>query len=151
DIYLPDMDGWRVLDRLRNDIATRHIPVCVVSTDDARERALSAGTFTFVPKPIQSKDTLDLLLESLRDFLSRPIKSLLLVEPDAERRQRFLDQLQLDDVQLTTVPDGAAALQMLQERRIDCMVLPAQLPDLSPVDLAEQLEIRSAFVPVPVL
>jgi HAMP domain-containing protein/signal transduction histidine kinase/DNA-binding response OmpR family regulator len=151
DIYLPDMEGWRVLDRLRNDTATRHIPVCVISTDDARERSLSAGTLTFVPKPIQSKDTLDLLLESLRDFLSRPIKSLLLVEPDAARRQRFLDQLQLDDVQLTTVPDGAAALQMLQERRIDCMVLPAQLPDLTPAVLAEQLEIRPAFCPVPVL
>src|SRR4029453_31652 len=43
DIYLPDMQGWRILDRLKADLATRHIPVCVVSTDDSRERALRAG------------------------------------------------------------------------------------------------------------
>ncbi|HEX7054044.1 MAG TPA: HAMP domain-containing protein, partial [Burkholderiales bacterium] len=43
DIYLPDMQGWRVLERLKADLATRHIPVCVVSTDDARERALNSG------------------------------------------------------------------------------------------------------------
>jgi CheY-like chemotaxis protein len=151
DIYLPDMEGWRVLDRLRNDIATRHIPVCVISTDDARERALSAGTLTFVPKPIQSKDTLDLLLENLRDFLTRPIKSLLLAELDPARRQRILEYLNPADVQVTTVPTGAAALQMLQERRIDCMVLPSELPDLTPTALAEELERRSMLCPVPVL
>ena len=43
DIFLPDIDGWRVLDRLKNDVATRHIPVCVISTEEARERALSSG------------------------------------------------------------------------------------------------------------
>ena len=56
DIYLPDIDGWRVLDRLKNDLATRHIPVCVISTDDARERALQAGAIGFLAKPMQSKD-----------------------------------------------------------------------------------------------
>src|SRR5205085_11858092 len=40
DIHLPDIDGWRVLDRLKKDPLTRHLPVCVVSTDDAKDRAL---------------------------------------------------------------------------------------------------------------
>src|SRR5204863_495487 len=55
DISLPDIKGWRVLDRLKNDIATQHIPVAVISTDDSRERALAAGAHTFVAKPVQSK------------------------------------------------------------------------------------------------
>ena len=44
DICLPDIDGWRVLERLKNDIQTRHIPVCVISTEEARDRAWRLGT-----------------------------------------------------------------------------------------------------------
>src|SRR5262249_13343922 len=47
DIFLPDIDGWRVLQRLKNDVGTRHVPVCVVSTDEARERALASGALAF--------------------------------------------------------------------------------------------------------
>jgi CheY-like chemotaxis protein len=59
DIVLPDMEGWRVMDRLKHDLSTRHIPICVVSTEDARERAFAAGSLSFLTKPIQSKDVLD--------------------------------------------------------------------------------------------
>ena len=59
DIFLPDMQGWRILDRLKTDVATRHIPICVVSTDDSRERALQAGAIGFIAKPLQSKDEVD--------------------------------------------------------------------------------------------
>ncbi|MBL8799788.1 MAG: HAMP domain-containing protein, partial [Planctomycetia bacterium] len=52
DIFLPDIEGWRVLERLKNDLLTRHIPICVISTEEARERALSSGALAFVPKPI---------------------------------------------------------------------------------------------------
>ena len=56
DIYLPDMEGWRVLERLKSDAVTRHIPICVISTDDARERALGSGALAFVAKPIKTRD-----------------------------------------------------------------------------------------------
>ena len=68
DIFLPDIEGWRVLERLKNDIATRHIPVCVISTEEARERALNSGALRFVAKPIQSKDVLDALLEHVKSY-----------------------------------------------------------------------------------
>ena len=59
DIFLADMSGWRVMDRLKNDLSTRHIPICVVSTEDARERALDAGARSFIAKPIPSRTILD--------------------------------------------------------------------------------------------
>src|SRR5204863_4445896 len=74
DIFLPDIGGWRVLERLKNDVATRHIPVCVISTDESREHALAAGAMAFVAKPIQSKDLLDGLFAILDDFIGRMAK-----------------------------------------------------------------------------
>ena len=64
--YLPDMDGWRVLERSRTTSPTRHIPVCVISTDDSRERALNRGAIGFVAKPIQSRDEVDAALDALQ-------------------------------------------------------------------------------------
>ena len=59
DIFLPDMQGWRILDRLKADLSTRHIPVCVVSTDDSRERALNSGAIGFITKPVASGDVIE--------------------------------------------------------------------------------------------
>ena len=63
DICLPDIDGWRVLERLKNDLDTRHIPVCVISTEEARERALTPGAMAVVDKPIQTKEVLEQALD----------------------------------------------------------------------------------------
>jgi len=123
DIYLPDIEGWRVLERLKNDLGTRHIPVCVISTDDSRDRALASGAFAFVTKPIPSRDVLDGLLDQLNGFFSHPTRSLLVVEPDADRRSRILEHIEADSLQIITTPDGSAALQALREQQIDCVVL----------------------------
>ena len=76
DLFLPDINGWRVLDRIKNDAATRHIPVAIISTDESREQALNAGAYSFVAKPIQNKDVLDSLLASLNQFAQRPEKQI---------------------------------------------------------------------------
>jgi signal transduction histidine kinase/CheY-like chemotaxis protein/HAMP domain-containing protein len=122
DIFLPDIDGWRVLDRLKNDLGTRHVPVCVVSTDDARARALDAGALAFVAKPIKTRQTVDDLLDRITGYVSRAEKSVLVIEPWPERRDRIAEWLGRD-VQLTCVADGAAAARALQERAVDCVVV----------------------------
>ena len=79
DIFLPDIEGWRVLERLKSNLATRHLPVCVISTDDARRRALASGAIAFLAKPIQSREVLDNMLKYLNDFVSRPTRHVLVV------------------------------------------------------------------------
>ncbi len=74
DIHLPDIEGWRVLERLKRDTVTRHIPVCVISTDDARDKALTSGALVFVAKPIPSRDVLDELFDRINAFVARPTR-----------------------------------------------------------------------------
>jgi signal transduction histidine kinase/DNA-binding response OmpR family regulator/HAMP domain-containing protein len=131
DIFLPDIDGWRVLDRLKNDVLTRHLPVCVISTDDARERALLSGALGFIAKPIQTKEMVDELFDDLKAFLGRERRSLLVVEPDAARRARIVESLSGGDIDVLAVTDGEAALQLIGERPIDCLVLDPQASALS--------------------
>src|SRR5207253_8171257 len=110
---------------------TRHIPICVISTDDARDRALASGALAFVAKPIQNRGILDGLLDYVGDFLDRPMKSLLVVEADPQRSSRIRDAIAAEDIQINTVADVPAAVQMLQERRIDCMVVGSASDELA--------------------
>ena len=74
DIFLPDMPGWRILDRLKADLSTRHIPICIVSTDDSRDRALSSGAIGFITKPVASTEVIDRAIAQLADYVARPRK-----------------------------------------------------------------------------
>jgi HAMP domain-containing protein/signal transduction histidine kinase/DNA-binding response OmpR family regulator len=131
DIHLPDIDGWRVLDRLKNDGAARHIPVCVISTEEARERALMSGALAFVAKPIPNKEIVDELMDDLQAFLARPRRGLLVVEADAARRERIVQCLAGDDIDVWTAGDGDDALRLIGERSIDCLIVDPDAPALS--------------------
>ena len=65
DISLPDFDGWRVLDRLKHDLDTRHIPVFVITTDEERERSFSLGAAGVLNKPVQTREQLEVVFETL--------------------------------------------------------------------------------------
>jgi CheY-like chemotaxis protein len=132
DIHLPDIAGWRVLDRLKNDVSLRHIPICVISTDDARDRALASGALAFLAKPIQNSDLLDDVLDDLREFIGRSTRTLVVVESDPVARNRILDCIDVEDLRINAATDMAAARQMLQEQRVDCVVL--RQADGGPID-----------------
>ncbi len=149
DIVLPDIEGWRVLERLKNDIGTRHIPICVISTDEARDRALSSGALRFIGKPIQSKDVLDDLLEHLKDYTSEPARNVLLVEHDPDRLQAIREYFDgAEDVRIASAPDGEIALRMVREQRPDCIVLNPGMPGLDPAPLVDEAQSADCAVPV---
>jgi CheY-like chemotaxis protein len=128
DIFLPDIDGWRVLDRLKHDVQTRHIPVAVVSTDDARERSFNSGAFSFLAKPIPSKEKLDALLDQLMQFIQRTQKNVLAVTADETRRDWLVQYLGADDVRVTVSPGYESALAMIEGKAVDCLLVDANLP-----------------------
>src|SRR5207245_3393081 len=89
DICLPDIDGWRILERLKNDMNTRHIPVYVISTEDAAEHGARLGAKGVLAKPIQNRETLEQTLDKIKQFVGRSVKDLLVVTQDAERGARI--------------------------------------------------------------
>ena len=130
DLFLPDIDGWRVLHRLKNDSATRHIPVAVVSTDESRDKALNSGAHSFVAKPIQSKEVLEGLLDDLKAF-SRPAeRNLLIVTADPGKESDLVRQFASDDVRILTARDPIKVTELTRANRVDCMVLDADLAAL---------------------
>ena len=147
DIHLPDMPGWRILDRLKGDLVTRHIPICVVSTDDARERALESGALGFLAKPLQSADVADDVVAQLYQYTERGTKRLAVVMPDSQRRRDFLETLD-SDVEILLAEDGDAARRALESA--DCVVVEDTLSDFGPEDVLDAIAARHAVCQLPV-
>jgi CheY-like chemotaxis protein len=131
DLFLPDINGWRVLNRLKHDAATRHIPVAVISTDESRELALESGAVAFVAKPLQSKDALESLIGSLKSFAQRATRNLLVVSSNAQMRDWLEQYMKADDVEVLSAVDYPSARKLTQSRGADCMVIDAGLVGLN--------------------
>ena len=126
DIVLPDMDGWRVMDRLKNDLSSRHIPVCVVSTEDARAEALDRGAFGFIAKPIPSKTLLDEALQELLGAIKRPTKRVVIIEGNDGALDGVGESIAGDDV-VIRVAKGADALSGGALESADCLIIDGSL------------------------
>ena len=151
DMKLPVMDGWVVLDRLKHHPETRHIPVHIVSAGDGRQNALKAGAVAFLEKPI-SKEGLEDTFGEIRNFIDRGLKRLLVVEDDEGQRQAVVELIGSDeDVEVTAVGTGEAALEALDRERFDCMVLDLKLPDMGGFALLEKLKEDEQHSSIPVI
>jgi CheY-like chemotaxis protein len=138
DIDLPDIDGLTVLDRLKRDPSTRHIPVHVISALRERERALRQGAISYINKPV-SREMLQEEFTRIQKFLMGGKRSLLVVEDDMAQRESIVSLIGDSDVRIVTVETGAAALEALSGQHFDCMVLDLTLPDVSGFELLDQL------------
>ena len=140
DISLPVIDGWGVLDRLKHDPKTRHIPVHVISaTEEERSRGLRQGALAFLKKPV-TREALAEALVGVKGFLERRVKSLLVVEDDPTQRSSIVELIGNSDVQTTAVGSGEEALAALAEKHFDCMVLDLGLPDVPGLTLIERIK-----------
>jgi CheY-like chemotaxis protein len=138
DIDLPDIDGLTVLDRLKRDPSTRHVPVHVISALRERERALRQGAISYINKPV-SREMLQEEFTRIQKFLMGGKRSLLVVEDDMAQRESIVSLIGDSDVRIVTAETGAAAIEALSGQHFDCMVLDLTLPDISGFDLLDQL------------
>ncbi|SCK23404.1 Signal transduction histidine kinase [Variovorax sp. HW608] len=150
DIFLPDMEGWRILERLKADLATRHIPVLVVSTDDSRERALGSGAVGFLAKPLQSMDVVDAALADLGDFLRSGTRKIVLAMIRSSLRDSYLAALG-SDVQVVMAESAGRLRQALAKGDVDCLVTDGSVADFHRADMAEFIESRPPARQLPVV
>ncbi len=150
DIFLPDMLGWTVLNQLKLDPATRHIPVQIVTLEEERQHGLSHGAFAYIVKA-PTTDGLEAAFERIKDFSTPRTKRLLVVEDHEIERNSIVELLGYKDIEIAAVGTGTAALDAMLDKAFDCVVLDLRLPDMTGFDLMEKMHAEPKLVNVPVV
>jgi HAMP domain-containing protein/signal transduction histidine kinase/CheY-like chemotaxis protein len=150
DIFLPDMLGWTVLNQLKLDPLTRHIPVQIVTLEEERQHGLAHGAFSYLVKE-PTTDGLETALDRLKDFTSPRTKRLLVVEDNDIERRSIVELLDYKDIELVLAASGGEALEAMQEKPFDCVVLDLRLPDMTGFELLERLHADPSLSKVPVV
>jgi CheY-like chemotaxis protein len=151
DVLLPDMLGWTVLNHLKVDPATRHIPVQMLSVEEELRHGLARGAFGFLVKPATTGE-LERAIDRLIQYAQPHRRRLLVVEDDDVERAAIVDLLAHEDVEITAVGTGGDALQALEAGPpFGCCVIDLRLPDVTGFDLLEYLKTVPRFAEMPVV
>jgi CheY-like chemotaxis protein/signal transduction histidine kinase len=150
DIKLPDHSGLTVLDRLKHNPLTRHVPVQVISAEDNTRAARAMGAAGALMKPVD-RDALAGTLKALREKFASESRSVLVVEDNELQRESIRQLLASDHTRVDTVDNAAAALDKLRNTTFDCMVLDLTLPDASGYELLERMAADDAYAFPPVI
>src|SRR6185369_13747626 len=127
DVFLPDMLGWTVLNHLKQEPATRHIPVQILTLDEDRQHGLSRGAFSFVTKPT-TREGLESAFSRIKEYATPRLKRLLVVEDDPAEQLSIRELLGYRDIQVSVAASGQEALNAINSEPFDCMVLDLRLP-----------------------
>ncbi len=150
DVFLPDMLGWTVLNQLKQNPLTRHIPVQVITLDEDRQHALARGAFSFVTKPT-TPEGVDQALSRIKEYAQARRRRLLVVEDNPSEQLSIKELLGHDDIDIITTGTGQEALRTLRDEPCDCVVLDLRLPDMSGFEVLDAIRADAAIADVPVV
>jgi len=139
-----------VLDRLKVDLSTRHIPVHIIAIDDDPEPVHTQGALGYLKKP-ENQEALEAAFNGLKEFLERPMRNLLLVEDDEIQQMSVRELIGNGDVQTTVAATGQAALEALKSQTFDCVILDLGLPDMSGMEWLERVKNEPASRSLPIV
>ncbi|HIE03045.1 MAG TPA: response regulator [Thiotrichaceae bacterium] len=150
DIGLPQIDGWTVIERLKENPNTRHIPVHFMSASDHRQDAKKMGAIGYLLKPMGMTE-LRYAFKKIDRFISQTLKNLLILIDQEQHHQEILKLLDNDNVQSTIAKTQAIALEHLKKTHFDCIVLDIEIEQSSGIKLLEQLYREEKLSQIPVI
>lgn len=150
DLHLPDMEGWSVLEQLKHDPTTRHIPIHIMTVDEPQPRGFQLGAIAHIQKPL-SPEVLTQTLTEINQFIDRQLSYLLVIEDDRVQAQSIIELIGGDDTVSTVVHTGVAALEHLKSQPCDCVVLDLGLPDMNGFALIEAIKQEPNLATLPII
>ncbi|HLH40664.1 MAG TPA: HAMP domain-containing protein, partial [Bryobacteraceae bacterium] len=141
DISLPDMVGWTILDRLKHDPATRHIPVHIISGDDNRRRGLALGAMTYLEKAAANNSLAD-AFTCIEQSTRKRVKKMLVVCADPEQRAAMVNILGGPDLQIFDVATGGEALALARQQFLDGIAIHVSLEDIAALQLLAEIQAK---------
>lgn len=152
DVMLPLADGWQVLKTLKNDPATKHIPIHMMSAANFDKKDfLESGAIGFMSKPV-TEESIASAFENIQININKELKKILLIEDQEFQsdliKKAFAEQ-NINVIQAFTIESGMKKLE--QEKNLDCIILDIKLPDGSGLEMLDRIKANPEFEKLPVI
>jgi HAMP domain-containing protein/CheY-like chemotaxis protein/signal transduction histidine kinase len=150
DVFLPDMLGWTVLNNLKLDTTTRHIPVQMLSVEEERQHGLSHGAFSYL---VKSATTIEIesALDRIKSYVQPHVRRLLVVEDDPVERMGIVELLGHEDIEIVAVGTGTEAMAALVDQSFECCVVDLRLPDMTGFELLDLIQTEPSLKDLPIV
>ena len=150
DLTLPDINGLRVLEQLKDNLQTRHIPVHVISGAEQKMQSLHLGASSYMQKPTDP-EVISATLLQMYETDSDKIKNILVVENDSSSAQQIGQSIAGTETKLSFAESAKLACVALQQQVFDCIILDLDLPDLQGTELVKTISAQKGAVGVPII
>jgi CheY-like chemotaxis protein len=151
DINLPDIDGWHVLNRLKDESTTRHIPVQIITTEEEYLRGIRMGAIGGLTKPIKTKEMLDATFDRIKAVIEQTTRRVLLVHGDETQRAKLADAVAGPDVEVIARPGGKDVAQMVRDQHCDVVVLDLDLQEPRAFDMVDEIKEEQGLHDLPLI
>ncbi|MEO6188441.1 MAG: response regulator [Ginsengibacter sp.] len=150
DIQLPVMDGWQVMEALKSNTATRHIPVHIMSSLKVKKESLLKGAIDFIEKPFALKN-MQQIFQKLEEALSRHPKKVLIVEENRQHAKALSYFLSANNINTNIEDNVEKSIEALQNHDIDCVILDMGLPDKNAYNTLETIKKTKGLENLPII
>ncbi len=150
DLGLPGIDGWSVMERLKKNLKTRHIPIHIISAKKPHQKAMEMGAVGFLTKPANI-EAVNEVFSKFSHILSKPVNNVLVVEGNEDHCQCIKKIIENTGVNIACVPSAQEAEQLLRQTDFDCLIIDLNLSDLSGLDFLSIIEKDKLLCAIPVI
>lgn len=150
DIQLPVMSGWDVMESLKTNPNTRHIPVHIMSSHKLKNESLMKGAVDFIDKPV-AIEKMQEIFKKIEYVLSKKSKKVLIVEDNpkhAKALSYFLETFNINSELRSNVTEG---IEALKDREVDCVILDMGIPDKQAYEILEEAKKNQEFENLPII
>ncbi|HJT74386.1 MAG TPA: response regulator, partial [Chitinophaga sp.] len=150
DIVLPVKSGWEVMDALKSNLATRHIPVHIISSLEAKKESLQKGAVDFINKPL-ALDQMPRIFQQLENMLNSNLRKVLIVEENPKHAQAlayFLENFNVSTEIAGNISNGVTALL---EKDVNCVILDMGVPDQQAYETLETVKHNPGLENLPII
>jgi signal transduction histidine kinase/DNA-binding response OmpR family regulator/CHASE3 domain sensor protein len=137
DIQLPIKSGWQVIDELKNEFSTRHIPVHMMSSYKVKNESLLKGAVDFINKPFAFEQMPE-IFKKIEYVLNRKSKKVLIIEDNPKHAKALAYYLETYNISSEVKSNVSESVNALKQQEVDCVILDMGIPDAQSYQLLEE-------------
>lgn len=150
DIQLPGKDGWQVMEELKNNTVSRHIPVHIMSSHRVKKRSLLEWAAHFLEKPVSDEELSSVFLR-IEYLLGRESHKVLIIEDNEKHASALAGFLQANEINSAVRHTLEQGMEALSEKDVDCVILDMGMPYEQCYDVLEVLKTNPGMEHLPII